>query len=76
MLVLQVRIRVDGENVLEAPMPELRDIWEETSFALERRQTDPACVESEQQGLKLRKSPPFTVPFDISTPIPSKVMGQ
>ena len=42
----------------------LRDIWEETSFQLERRQASPDCVIQEQKGLKTRREPLYKVPFD------------
>lgn len=41
-------------EVLHASMEELRDIWESTSFALERRQCTLQCVDAEQQGLLQR----------------------
>lgn len=45
-------------------MTGLRDIWEETSFQLERFQTDYQCVQQEQQGLKERLEPPYHIPFE------------
>ena len=45
-------------------MTMLRDIWEETSFQLERYQTDDDCVQQEQNGLKERLEPPYHVPFE------------
>lgn len=44
-------------------MAVLRDIWEETSFQLEMRQANPACVTQEQDGLKSRKQPPYRLTF-------------
>jgi phosphoribosylformylglycinamidine synthase len=41
----------------------LRDIWEETSFALERLQSAEECVDAEQRGLKHRKAPLWHLPF-------------
>ncbi|GBL93931.1 Phosphoribosylformylglycinamidine synthase [Araneus ventricosus] len=63
----QIMISVNSENVLDQPMIILRDIWEETSFQLERRQTNNDCVEEEQQGLKSRKQPEYHLSFDISS---------
>ena len=57
-------------------MCELRDVWEETSFMLERRQANPHCVQEEQDALKLRRSPPYTLPFDPNAPIPTTVTGK
>lgn len=45
-------------------MHELRDIWEETSFVLERRQANPHCVQEEQTGLRHRMSPPYAITFN------------
>jgi phosphoribosylformylglycinamidine synthase len=59
-----VRIRVNDEEVLAADMRDLRDLWEETSFELDRLQADPAFVEQERTGLRHRTGPRFVVPFD------------
>lgn len=45
-------------------MRRLRNVWEETSFRLERRQANVHCVEQEEQGLKDRKSPEWKLTFD------------
>ena len=45
-------------------MTELRDVWEATSFELEKLQTNPLCVEQEQVDLKTRKAPKWTLSFD------------
>ncbi|CAL1270867.1 unnamed protein product [Larinioides sclopetarius] len=63
----QIMISVNSENVLDQPMVILRDIWEETSFQLEKRQTNNDCVEEEKQGLKLRKKPEYHLSFDLSS---------
>ena len=66
----QISIRAAGNLLLDANMPELRDIWEATSFAIEARQANPACVAQEQKGLRSRRSPPYKLTFDVSaTPI-------
>ncbi|CAG5135184.1 unnamed protein product [Candidula unifasciata] len=70
----QISIAVNGSVLLDCPMSELRDIWEETSFVLERRQTNRHCIVEEQMGMKERKIPPYTLSFDtdaqISVPLP------
>ena len=63
-----VRVRVNGESVLEGSVGELRDLWEETSYRLDRLQANPDCVEQERNALKTRVAPPFTVPY---TPEPT-----
>ena len=42
---------------------QLRDVWEATSFQLERLQTAEECVEAEQAGLAQRTTPRWNVPF-------------
>lgn len=41
-----------------------RDMWEETSFQLELRQTNPTCVSKERDGLRCRKQPPYQITFE------------
>lgn len=45
-----------GEIAVEGPVAEWRDVWEETSFALERLQAAPELSLAEQQGLKYRRA--------------------
>jgi len=59
----RIRIAVAGETVLEAPMPELRDLWEATSFQLERLQADPGCVAEEEAGLATLEPPRYRLSF-------------
>ena len=41
----------------------LRDLWEATSFQLERRQRNPECVSQEEKGLKSRKVPGWKLTY-------------
>ncbi|PVD34343.1 hypothetical protein C0Q70_05614 [Pomacea canaliculata] len=66
----QIQISVGNNTVLTAAMTELRDIWEETSFVLERRQANVHCVQQEQEGLKNRCAPPYTLTFDPDAMLP------
>uniref|UniRef100_UPI0023EC5931 phosphoribosylformylglycinamidine synthase n=1 Tax=Agelaius phoeniceus TaxID=39638 RepID=UPI0023EC5931 len=59
-----VTVAVGGQEVLAQPVGDLRDIWEQTSFQLERLQATPACVEQEEQDLATRWGPEFSVTFD------------
>ena len=70
-----IRVSVNGEEILADDMRVLRDIWEETSFKLERLQTDVGCVAEEERGLKERAAPPFSLTF---TPehTPSAILDQ
>ena len=51
----------------------LRDVWEATSFELERRQCDAACVASEQEGLSTRRTPAWALSFKPSPTPAAKV---
>lgn len=44
----------------------LRDVWEATSFQLEKRQRNPKCVAQEEAGLKSRQSPQWKLTFEPS----------
>lgn len=59
-----INVSVKGKEVLKEKMTVLRDVWEETSFQLERYQTNPKCVTQEQAGLKERLEPQYHVPFE------------
>jgi len=50
-------------EILNEDMTKLRDIWESTSFHLERRQANPNCVKQEEAVLSKRKSPPYQLSF-------------
>ncbi|XP_013388879.1 phosphoribosylformylglycinamidine synthase-like [Lingula anatina] len=62
----KIMVKYNNRLVLENKMADLRDIWEETSFHLERLQTNPQCVEQEALGLKTRTAPPYHLTFDPS----------
>ncbi|KAG0595885.1 hypothetical protein M758_UG206700 [Ceratodon purpureus] len=61
-----VSIAVDGDEVVSDTTATLRDIWEETSFSLEKLQCLEDCVEAEQEGLKHRKTPAWKLSFTPS----------
>ena len=42
----------------------MMDIWEETSFELEKHQANPDCVEEERRNLKNRRTPLYALSFD------------
>lgn len=60
----QVNITFNGQAVLNSDVRDLRDTWEATGFELDKRQTNPICVEQEQKGLRERSGPSFKVPFE------------
>ena len=62
----QVCVRVDGQELLREPLPNLRALWENTSFQLERLQANELCVKQEEEGLAKRTQPYFKLTFDPS----------
>eukprot|EP00466_Bigelowiella_natans_P016183 jgi/Bigna1/74891/fgenesh1_pg.31_\ len=65
----KISVKLDGKCVFEGAVPALRDLWEETSFQLEKRQCNPRCVKQEQDTLKSRTGPPYKLTF---SPQPTK----
>lgn len=59
----EISVSVNGVAEITGSTAALRDIWEETSFQLEKRQRDPALVQLEQDGLKDRKAPEWTLAY-------------
>ncbi|XP_042772136.1 phosphoribosylformylglycinamidine synthase [Panthera leo] len=57
-----VRVSVNGAVVLEESVRQLRALWEETSFQLDRLQAEPRCVAEEEQGLRERTGPTYCLP--------------
>ena len=51
----------------------LRDVWEATSFQLEKRQRNPECVRQEEEGLKFRRAPQWNLTFKPE-PTPEPIM--
>ncbi len=59
----EIVFRRGDDLLLAADMRDLRDVWEATSFALDRLQADPAHVAEEKAGLRERTAPPFALSF-------------
>lgn len=60
-----VKISVgEGNLVIDEKMTALRDVWEATSFHLEKRQRNPECVVQEETGLKTRQAPQWKLSFE------------
>ncbi|XP_023369825.1 phosphoribosylformylglycinamidine synthase isoform X2 [Otolemur garnettii] len=57
-----IRVSVNETVVLEEPVGQLRALWEETSFQLDRLQAEPRCVAEEEQGLRERMGPHYCLP--------------
>ncbi|XP_058415735.1 phosphoribosylformylglycinamidine synthase isoform X1 [Diceros bicornis minor] len=71
-----VRVLVNGALVLEEPVGQLRALWEETSFQLDRLQAEPSCVAEEEQGLRERTGPSYCLPPTFpKASVPRKLGG-
>ncbi|WP_136809513.1 phosphoribosylformylglycinamidine synthase [Desulfosediminicola flagellatus] len=60
----QVKVSFNGESVLDESMIELRSWWEETSYQLERLQSNPGCAAEEKANIHDRKGPAYVLPFE------------
>ncbi|CAK9323891.1 unnamed protein product [Citrullus colocynthis] len=58
-----IEVKVEGVSHLNEETFVLRDMWEETSFELEKFQRLASCVESEKEGLKARHEPLWELSF-------------
>jgi len=70
----QIRIRYNGELVVDEAMPVLRQEWEETSHQLERLQMNPACADEEKANIFERTGPRYYLPFSPKA-TPKAVLG-
>ncbi|KAM3875975.1 phosphoribosylformylglycinamidine synthase [Diretmus argenteus] len=61
-----VNVSVNRQEVLSERLPNLRALWEGTSFQLERLQANELCVRQEEDGLARRTQPYFKLTFDPS----------
>ena len=71
----EIRIAVEGSEVLSSDMRDLRDLWEATSFQLELEQANPDCVAAERDELRARTAPPYALSF-IPQPTSQAVMSR
>ncbi len=60
----QVLINYNGETVLHESMHVLRQIWEETSYQIERLQINPDCADEEKRNIFLRTGPSYHISFE------------
>ena len=58
---------------LAGTVGELRDVWEATSFEIERLQAAEACVNEEQAGLASRAAPSWHLSFTPTPTLPEKL---
>lgn len=59
-----IQISVNHSTVFDTPMADLRNVWEATSFELEKLQSNKQCVEQEQIGLQHRHTPQYYLTFE------------
>ena len=59
----RIRVRVNGETVLDEEMVTLRSWWEETSHQLERLQIPASLAEEEKRAIHARRGPEYRLPF-------------
>jgi phosphoribosylformylglycinamidine synthase len=59
----QITVKFNGNVVLSEPMQQLRQVWEETSFQLERLQMNPDCAAEEKQNIFDRQGPGYFMSF-------------
>ncbi len=58
-----VNIQIDGDDVLYHNMHELRALWEETSYQLDRLQANPDCVYEENESIYDQIGPVYNLTF-------------
>ena len=63
----EINVRINNETALKEDMRDLRAIWEETSYRLDRLQANPGCVEEERRINLDRKGPAFDITFSPET---------
>lgn len=59
----QILIEYNDKVVLEENMMVLRQIWEETSYQIERLQINPDCADEEKKNIFLRTGPSYHLSF-------------
>ena len=60
----RVKVSVNGAVVLDEDEKALHDLWEATSFELDKLQSNPACAEQEQEGMKKRHKPTWKLTYE------------
>jgi len=65
----------DSPACIDDKTSSLRDVWEATSFQLEKRQRNPECVAQEEEGLKHRKAPKWKLSYEPA-PTEAAIMDQ
>jgi phosphoribosylformylglycinamidine synthase len=63
LLEKEIIIQINDKIVLHEDMKVLRDVWEETSYHLDRLQANPVCVDEEKKVNFDRKGPQYHLSF-------------
>lgn len=66
----KIKIRFNNKLVLNEDTRVLRDIWEETSFQIERLQANPDCAIEEKRNIYDRPGPKYKITFKPNPPLP------
>jgi len=70
-----ISVRFNGEEVLGAPMPDLRAIWQETSCQHDAIQANPEVVAEEKRNCFIRPGPGYKLSFN-PRPTPKRVLSR
>lgn len=67
----EIKISVNGQTAVQDQMVDLRDVWEATSFEIEKKQRTPECVAQEQRSLRTREGPSWKLSY---APLPTPAL--
>ena len=68
----RIRITLNGQQMLDESMEDLRQWWEETSYQLERLQVNPHCADQEKENSYQRSGPRYHLSFVPEAPPPER----
>jgi phosphoribosylformylglycinamidine synthase len=68
---MNILLFYNTQKVLESDMCGLRQVWEETSYQIERLQINPQCADQERKNIFDRKGPTYVIPFNPKPTFPS-----
>jgi len=71
----RISVTYNEEVVLNESMPVLRQLWEETSYQLERLQTAPQCADEERENIFKRTGPAYNLSFQPKT-TPEEILSK
>jgi len=71
----KIEVSVNGKMEVDAQMVDLYQLWEETSWQLEKRQANPSSVTQEHKSLRTRSGPEYRFSFEPMTLKISKALN-